>query len=143
MALMEANSINFIQSTLFEPLELEVREFVQPKLSIEEPPKLELKVLPSHLKYVYLGDCSTLLVIISVELTKDQEKQLIVVLKKFKKAIGWTIADIQGRSPSFCMHKIILEEGEKAQIDGKIRLNPIEKGSDQMVRCRNHLSYFK
>ena len=50
MALMEANLRNYIQSTRFEPLELEVREFVQPKLIIEEPPKIELKVLPSHLK---------------------------------------------------------------------------------------------
>ncbi len=74
MVLMEANPGNFIQSTRFESLELVVREFVQPKLSIEEPPKLELKVLPSHLKYIYLGDCSTLPVIISVELTKDQEE---------------------------------------------------------------------
>ncbi len=67
---------------------------MQPKLSIEELPKLELKVLPSHLKYVYLGDCSTLHVIISAKLTKDLDEQLIVVLKKFKKVIGWTIADI-------------------------------------------------
>ena len=125
MALMEANPGNFIQSTRFEPLELEVREFVQPKLIIEEPPKIELKVLPSHLKYVYLGDCSTLPVIISAELTKDQAERLITVLKKFKKAIGWTIVDIRGISPSFYMHKIILQEGERARIDGKKRLNPI------------------
>ena len=65
--------------------------------------------------------------IISAELTKDQEEQLIVVLKKFKKAIGWTIADIRGISPSFCMHKVILEEGERARIDGQRRLNPIMK----------------
>ncbi len=71
MALMEANPRNYIQSTRFEPLELKVREFVQPKLSIEEPPKLELKVLPSHLKYIYLGDSSTLPMIISAELMKD------------------------------------------------------------------------
>ncbi len=114
-------------------MELEVREFLQPKLSIEEPPKLELKALPFHLKYVYLGNYSTFPMIISAELTKDQEEQLIVVLKKFKKAIGWTIADIRGISPSFFRHKIILEEGERS----------CEKGSDQMVRCRNHLSYFR
>ena len=82
MAVMEANPRNFIQSTRFKPLELEVGEFVQPKLSIEEPPTLELKVLPSHLKYVSLGDFSTLPVIILAELTEDQEEQLIVVLKK-------------------------------------------------------------
>ncbi|KAA3473743.1 Retrovirus-related Pol polyprotein from transposon 297 family [Gossypium australe] len=106
MALMESNPRNFIQFTQFESLELEV--------------------LPSHLKYVYLGDCSTLPTVISTELTKNQEEQLITILKKFKKAIGWTIVDIRGISP-FCMHKIILEEGERARIDGKRRLNPIMK----------------
>lgn len=127
MALMEANPRNFIQSTWFESLELEVRELLQPKFSIEEPPNRELKVLSSHLKYVYLGDCSILPVIILAKLTKDQEEQLIAVLKKFKKAIGWSIADIRGISHSFCMHKIILEEGEKPRIDGQRRLNPIMK----------------
>ena len=87
---------------------------MQPKLSVQEPPKLELNVLPSHLKYVYLSDFSTLPMIISAELMKDQEEQLIVVLKKFKKVIGWTIANIRGISASFCKHKIILEEDERA-----------------------------
>ncbi|XP_070019763.1 uncharacterized protein [Nicotiana sylvestris] len=32
------------------------------------------------------------------------------VLQRRKRAIGWTLADIQGISPTFCMHKIILEE---------------------------------
>ncbi|KAA3466220.1 Integrase core domain containing protein [Gossypium australe] len=56
----------------FESLELETREYTQPKLSIKEPPKLELKVLPSHLKYVYLGNYSTLPVIISTELIERE-----------------------------------------------------------------------
>ena len=73
-------------------MELEKRNYAQLKVSIEEPPILELKVLPSHLKYVYLGNASTLPVIVSAELTIEQEKKLILVLKQFKKAIGWTIA---------------------------------------------------
>ncbi|KAA3461301.1 Retrovirus-related Pol polyprotein from transposon 17.6 [Gossypium australe] len=79
-------------------------------LSIEEPPKLELNVLPSHLKYVYLGNNSTLPMIVSVELTEHQEELLIKVLKEFKKGICWTIVDIRGISPSFFMQKIIMEE---------------------------------
>ncbi|MGI4673452.1 hypothetical protein ACR2XN_28715 [Klebsiella pneumoniae] len=49
------------------------------------------------------------------------------ILKKYKKAIGWTIADIRGISPSICMHKILLEEGAKESIEGQRRLNPIMK----------------
>ncbi|KAL5571515.1 hypothetical protein UlMin_021112 [Ulmus minor] len=91
-----------------EPLDMSSREFKLPKSSVEEPPTLELKPLPSHLRYAYLGEVSTLPVITSAQLTETQEEQLLKVLRKFKKAIGWTLADIKGISPSFCMHKIFI-----------------------------------
>ena len=37
-------------------------------LSIQEAPKLKLKQLPSHLRYIYLGENSTVLIIISSSL---------------------------------------------------------------------------
>ena len=40
-----------------------------PSPSVEQPPKMEQKPLPSHLKYAYLGMASTLPVIISASLT--------------------------------------------------------------------------
>ena len=39
-------------------------------------------------------------------------------------AIGWTIADIKGISPSTCMHRILLEEGAKPSHQPQRRLNP-------------------
>ncbi|XP_016699982.1 uncharacterized protein [Gossypium hirsutum] len=69
LALMEANLRSYDQPLRFKPLELEVQEFTQPKLSIEEPPKHELKTLPSLLKYIYLGNSSTLSVIVLANLT--------------------------------------------------------------------------
>ncbi|KAL5538366.1 hypothetical protein UlMin_046146 [Ulmus minor] len=110
-----------------EPLDMSSREFKLPKSSVEEPPTLELKPLPSHLRYAYLGEVSTLPVIISAQLTETQEEQLLKVLRKFKKAIGWTLADIKGISPSFCMHKILLEDSSKNSIEAQRRLNPIMK----------------
>ncbi|KAL5554123.1 hypothetical protein UlMin_041524 [Ulmus minor] len=110
-----------------EPLDMSSREFKLPKSSIEEPPTLELKPLPSHLRYAYLGEVSTLPVIISAQLSETQEGKLLKVLRKFKKAIGWTLADIKGISPSFCMHKILLEDGSKNSIEAQRRLNPIMK----------------
>ncbi|KAL6218691.1 hypothetical protein ACLB2K_011901 [Fragaria x ananassa] len=68
--------------------------------SIVQAPKLDLKVLPEHLKYVYLGENETLPVIISSSLEKEQEERLIKVLKRHKTAIGWTLADIKGISPT-------------------------------------------
>ncbi|KAL5570611.1 hypothetical protein UlMin_027186 [Ulmus minor] len=110
-----------------EPLDMSSREFKLPKSSVEEPPTLELKPLPSHLRYAYLGEVSTLPVIISAQLTETQEGQLLKVLRKFKKAIGWTLADIKGISPSFYMHKILLEDSSKNSIEAQRRLNPIMK----------------
>ncbi|XP_050368861.1 uncharacterized protein LOC126786952 [Argentina anserina] len=46
----------------------------------ETAPKLDLKELPDHLKYVYLGNDDTLLVIVSSTLSKQQEARLIDVL---------------------------------------------------------------
>ena len=88
------------------------------KPSLEEAPKLEMKPLPSHIKYAYLGENETLPVIISSTLTPDQEEKLLEVLKTFKEAIGWTMADIKGISPSICVHKILLQDDAKPTIEG-------------------------
>ena len=46
------------------------------------------------------------------------------VLKEHKTAIGWTIADIKGISPSTCMQLILLEEGARPSHQLQRRLNP-------------------
>ncbi|KAH9726990.1 hypothetical protein KPL70_008483 [Citrus sinensis] len=93
--------------------------------SILQAPKIELKPLPSHLKYMFLGDDETLPVIISSKLSTLEEEKLIRVLRDYKKAIGWTIADIKGISLSTCMHRILLEEDAKPSIQAQRRLNPL------------------
>ncbi|CAN6570222.1 unnamed protein product [Malus baccata var. baccata] len=55
--------------------------------SVVQPPTLELKSLPSHLKYVFLGENDTLPVIISSSLTAQEESKLVRVLKEYKTAI--------------------------------------------------------
>ncbi|CAN6554943.1 unnamed protein product [Malus baccata var. baccata] len=92
--------------------------------SVIQAPVLELKPLPDHLKYVFLGDEETLPVIVSSSLTALEEKKLIRVLKEHKTAIGWTLADIKGISPTTCMHRIFLEEGAKPTREAQRRLNP-------------------
>ena len=66
------------------------------KPSIEDAPKLELKSLPPHLRYEFLGNGDTLPLIIASGLHEQQVQNLVKVLKRFKRAIGWTIADIIG-----------------------------------------------
>ncbi|KAK4397595.1 hypothetical protein Sango_1596100 [Sesamum angolense] len=78
------------------------------KPSIEKPPSLELKPLPSYLKYVFLENDSSLPIIVSSNLTELQEKKLKRVLKEHMTAIGWSIVDIKGISPVTCTHKILM-----------------------------------
>ncbi|XP_075098008.1 uncharacterized protein LOC142175322 [Nicotiana tabacum] len=108
----------------FEPLHLEERATPIAKPSIEEPPQLDLNPLPTHLRYAFLGPNSTLPVIISSGLLSVQVEQLLQVLQECKTAISWTMTDIKGISPAFCMHKILLEEGHKPSKEHQTRLNP-------------------
>jgi hypothetical protein len=48
--------------------------------SILQAPELEVKRLPDNLKYVFIGDNNTLLVIITKGLTSAQEKKLVKLL---------------------------------------------------------------
>ena len=95
--------------------------------SKERPPKLELKPLPSHLKYAFLGIEETFPVIISSSLELDQENKLLEILRTHQTALGWTIADIKGISPLICTHRIHLEEDVKPSRQLQRRLNPIMK----------------
>ena len=94
------------------------------KPSIEEPPVLELKQLPEYLEYAFLEEDSKLPVIIASGLSTAQKDKLLKVLKEHKRAIAWKISDIQGISPSFCTHKILLEEDFKPVVQPQRRLNP-------------------
>ena len=95
--------------------------------SEERPPKLELKPLPSHLKYVFLGVEKTFPVIISSSLESEEENKLLKILRTHKTAIGWTIADIKGINPLIYTHRIHLEEDVKPSRQPQRRLNPIMK----------------
>ncbi|KAL8124541.1 hypothetical protein AgCh_012260 [Apium graveolens] len=87
------------------------------KPSIKEAPTLELKPLPEHLRYAFLGDASTFPIIITSDLSGSDEEKLLRILREFKSVIGWTIADIKGISPSYYMHKILLEEGSNPTVE--------------------------
>nr|XP_025692641.1 uncharacterized protein LOC112794885 [Arachis hypogaea] len=86
--------------------------------------KSELKPLPSHLKYVFLEDNQRFLVIISSELSSQEEQKLLEVLRKHKKAIGWSLADIMGIDSRMCMHHIFLQEGARPARQPQRRLHP-------------------
>nr|GEV78027.1 DNA-directed DNA polymerase [Tanacetum cinerariifolium] len=99
-------------------------EVVKEKSSIEEPPKLELKDLPSHLEYAYLEGVDKLPVIIAKDLKVTEKEALLKVLKSHKRAIAWKIIDIKGIDPRFCTHKILMEEDYKPVMQSQRRVNP-------------------
>ncbi|GJX66674.1 reverse transcriptase domain-containing protein [Tanacetum coccineum] len=64
------------------------------KKYLDEPPtNLELKPLPDHLEYAFLEEHSFLLVIISSQLSEQNENKLIYVLKRHKQAFAWKTTD--------------------------------------------------
>ncbi|XP_076943631.1 uncharacterized protein LOC143613939 [Bidens hawaiensis] len=105
-----------------ESLPTEINSNTKPSLIC--PSKVELKELPSLLKYAFLGEGETLPVIIASNLNEAQEEGLLDVLKAHKAAIGWTIADLKGISSSIVMHKIITTDDAKPARETQRRLNP-------------------
>nr|GEV14686.1 DNA-directed DNA polymerase [Tanacetum cinerariifolium] len=104
--------------------DLKVIEPKENKSSNDEPPQVELKELPPHLEYAFLGDNNKWPVIISKDLSVDEKTALIKVLKSRKQAITWKLNDIKGINPEFCSHKILLEEDYEPKVQSQRRVNP-------------------
>ncbi|GKB81913.1 reverse transcriptase domain-containing protein [Tanacetum coccineum] len=105
-------------------MDLKQSEVTKAKSSIEEPPELELKDLPSHLEYAYLEENDKLHVIIAKGLNDDEKDALLKVLKSHKWAIAWKIIDIKGIDPRYCTHKILMEDDYKPTVQSQRRDNP-------------------
>ncbi|GKA70197.1 reverse transcriptase domain-containing protein [Tanacetum coccineum] len=84
----------------------------------------ELKSLPNHLEYAYLQGDKSFPIIISSKLSEKEKKLLLQVLEKRKGAIAWKMSDIKGISPSFCTHKILMEDDFRPVIQPQRHLNP-------------------
>jgi hypothetical protein len=66
-------------------------------------PEVDLKPLPNGLKYKFLGPDKTYPVIVSDELSPEQNEKLLISLKKHRKVIGYLINDHKGLSPAFAL----------------------------------------
>ncbi|GJT30587.1 reverse transcriptase domain-containing protein [Tanacetum coccineum] len=107
----------------FPPKELHFEELKIIKSSIDYPPELELKDLPSHLEYAFLEGTNKLPVIIAKNLKDKEKARLLKVLKSHKRAIAWKISDIKGIDPQFCTHKILMEDDFKPAVQHQRRVN--------------------
>ncbi|GJQ97650.1 reverse transcriptase domain-containing protein [Tanacetum coccineum] len=106
------------------PMDLKQGEIIKAKPSMEEPPELELKDLPSHLEYAYLEENDKLPMIIAKGLKDDEKDALLKVLKSHKRAIAWKITDIKGIDPRFYTHKILMKDDYKPIVQSQRRVNP-------------------
>jgi hypothetical protein len=90
----------------------------------EEPqvPEVDLKPLRKGLKYEFLGPGKTYPVIVSDELSPKENEKLLILLKKHRKVIGYSINDLIGLSPSCCTHRIPMEDQCKPVVDHQRRL---------------------
>src|SRR6185312_8554981 len=79
-------------------------------LVTEKPsrPPIELKPLPSGLRYAFLNS-DVEPVIISDKLSNEETNKLIAVLEKHRSVLGYTLQDLKGISPALCTHRIPLD----------------------------------
>jgi hypothetical protein len=93
----------------------------------EEPqvPEVDLKPLPKGLKYEFLGPDKTYPVIVSDELSPEENEKLLNLLKKHRKVIGYSINYLKGLSPAFCTHRIPMEDQCKPVVDHQRRLTQL------------------
>ena len=100
----------------FEPL----RQEDDPKgTPPSEELKLELKPLPSTLRYAFLDSDFKFSFIINSAFPGENVDALRDKLNNHRNAIGYSINDLKGISPKICMHRILLEDNAKPTIEGQ------------------------
>nr|GEZ21178.1 reverse transcriptase domain-containing protein [Tanacetum cinerariifolium] len=103
--------------------ELKICKAKSDKSLVDEPPMVEIKVLPPHPEYAFLEGDDKLPVIIAKDLSVEEKTALLTVLKSHKRVIAWKLSDIKGINPEFCTHKILMEEDFKLSVQHQRRVN--------------------
>eukprot|EP00257_Ricinus_communis_P014953 XP_015572752.1 uncharacterized protein LOC107260991 [Ricinus communis] len=107
------------------------------RTSLEEQPTLELKELPKHLTYAYLDEAEELPVIIAAYLTLEKREMTLASLRKYPKAFAYKIADIPGINPSYCLHKILMEDNYRlVVVPKKGGMTMVKNEMDELIPTR-------
>src|ERR1041385_9224033 len=89
--------------------------------------QFDLKPLPDALKHAYLDEKKIYPFIINANLSGYEEERLLETINRRRGALGYTVDDLRGISPSICQHTINLEPDAKPVVDHQRRLNPSMK----------------
>jgi hypothetical protein len=88
----------------------------------KEDPIFDLKPLPDDLKYAYIDDNKIYPIIISSKISGKKEERLLEILRKHRGAMGYTLDDLKGISPTICQHAINMEPDAKPVVEHQCRL---------------------
>jgi hypothetical protein len=129
----EIMALSFLESSdkdLEEVAKDFIKEIEQPRNPFpldetQESPKspIELKPLPSGLKYAFLNDNEESPVIISDKLSKYETIRLLTVLEKYHYAFGYSLQDLKGIRPALCSHRIPIDPAYTPSREPQHRLN--------------------
>jgi hypothetical protein len=92
-----------------------------------EPPKptIELKPLPSGLRYAFLNNDYDSPLIISDKLSQKESLCLLIVLEKHCSAFGYSLQGLKGISPALCTHRIPTDLDSIPSRESQRRLNNV------------------
>ena len=121
---------------MIEPnLEVDVQFFIEeedenpiepePLDELLEPPKpsIELKPLPSGLRYAFLNNDQDSPMIISDKLSQEESLRLLTILEKHRSAFGYSLQDLKGISLALCIHRIPTDPDSTPYREPQHRLN--------------------
>lgn len=68
---------------------------------------VELKSLPSNLRYEFLWPSSIYSVIVNADLNESETQKLLGELRLHRKVLKYTVEYIKDINPSLCIHRIL------------------------------------
>jgi hypothetical protein len=86
----------------------------------KEDPIFDLKPLPDDLIYAYIDDKKIYPIIISFKLLGNEEERLLEILRKHRGAMGYTLDDLKGISPTIYLHAINMEPDAKPVVEHQV-----------------------
>jgi hypothetical protein len=80
-----------------------------PKEEALARPLVELKPLPTSLRYAFLNDDTETPVIINDKISDEETSKLIAILEKHRLVFGYSLQDLKGINPTLCTHHIPID----------------------------------
>ena len=111
----------FIEEEDEDPTESEpIDELLEPP-----EPTIELKPLPSGLRYAFLNNDQDSPMIISDKLSHEESLCVLTVVEKHHSSFGYSLQDLKGISPALCTHHIPTDPNSIPSREPQHRLNNV------------------